>query len=240
MQDERMMSNPGTQGQEISQHTHFLLDSLQDMGRRFQELSPEEVRRILDMAIRFPESYRAAVMNGLAEKQVSTMAVHYLDILATFCQKAEQEGIDAEEQAATLADSMTDLFPMLTGLNNRLAVRTLDDLVTVAAITVGLYGLSHAESAEQAQHWIYMLPQEYVRQLTQEHLLSSPSFQFTVTVHATALPSMVGLPQVKASFVASSGQQFFPYSSQVTVPPATEAVQTIDTTISDNQTVIAA
>ena len=113
------------------------------------------------------------IIHSIAEKLVSSMTVHYLDILATFRQKAEQEGIDAEEQTATVVDSMVDLFPILAGLDTRVAVRTLDELMTLAAITVGLYGLSNAETAEQAQHWLYALPREYARQLAQERMLVS-------------------------------------------------------------------
>jgi len=66
------------------------------------------------------------------------MEFHYLDILATFREKAGQEDIEAEEQEATLVDSMTELFPLLMGLSKRIVVQSLDDLATLSAITIGL------------------------------------------------------------------------------------------------------
>src|SRR6266849_4851992 len=116
----------------------------------------------------------ATSLTTIAESLVSSMELHYLDILATFREKAGQEGIDAEEQEATLVDSMTEVFPLLMGLSKRIVVQSLDDLATLSAITIGLYGLSHVESAEQAQRWIYSLPKVYMRQLAQEHLFANP------------------------------------------------------------------
>lgn len=181
MQNYQMTPYHNNQGQEISQRTQSLLASLQDIMSQFQELSHVDVRRILEMAVRFPEQYRATALKSIAEKLVSSMAMHYLDILAVFRQKAEQEDIDAEEQAATITDCMTDLFPMIAGLSHKIAIQTLDDLVTLAAITVGFYGMSHVETAEQAQHWLYALPQEYAGRLAQEHLIATSSLQFTMT-----------------------------------------------------------
>ncbi len=56
-------------------------------------------------------------------------------------------------------------------------------------VRIGLYGLSHAESAEQAQRWIYSLPKVYMRQLVHEHLFANPQMHFTVTVHTMAVAS---------------------------------------------------
>lgn len=126
-------------------------------------------------------------MQDIAEKLTESMVSHYLDILATFEAKSREEGIDAAEQAATISDCKMDLLPIMTGLTARLSVQTLDDLLTLAAITVGLFGLSLVETAEQAQHWLYALPREYARQLEEEHLIlthASPS-----VTHAPSIPS---------------------------------------------------
>jgi hypothetical protein len=163
------------QQQEISQQTRNLLDSLKNVWAKLQQLTPENAQGILEMAALFPEHYRAPMHRLVAEKLVSSKAVHYLDILATFSQKADVEGFDAEEQAATRSESVAELLPVLANLSSRLAVQSLDDVATLAAITVGLYGLSHAETAEQAQHWLYALPQQYMGQLAQEHLLATLS-----------------------------------------------------------------
>lgn len=235
MQDNQVTLFQYHQKQEISQRTQNLLDSVKGLWKQLEELSHEDAQSILDMAARFPEPYRAVVMNGIAEKLVSSMVIHYLDILATFRQKARQEKIDAVEQAATLADSMIDLLPIITGLTRRLAIQTLDDLATLAAITSGLFGLSHAESAEQAQYWLYALPQEYARQLAQEHLIAPPSSQFTMMVHMTVTPSRAELSQMKATFVDTPSRY-----SQFAVHSASDATPTIDSNIADSTAVFAA
>jgi hypothetical protein len=239
MQDYRVAFYQHHQKQEISQRTQNLLDSLKDVWERLQKLPHENMQSILEIAARFPEPYSAPVLQSIAEKLVSSMAIHYLDILATFSQKAGQEGFDVEEQVATITESMAELLPILTGLSSRLAVRTLDDVATLAAITVGLYGLSHTESAEQAQHWLYVLPRQYVEQLAQEHLLATPSFQFSVTVHLANTPARAELPKVQVSF-ADSTAQLAPHHSQLTVPSATAATQHLDTPTTESSTALAA
>jgi len=240
MQDYQVTFYQSHQKQEISQRTQNLLSSLKDMWKQLRELSHENVMGILEMADCFSEPYHTTILHSIAEKLMSSMTVHYLDILATFIQNAEQEGIDREEQTATVADTMVDLFPILTGLNSRLPVRTLDELITLAAITVGLYGLSHTETAEEAQHWLYALPQEYARQLTQEHLIVTPSLQFTVAVHAITIPIMPGLSNVKVSFAAPGTMRFVLQPPQIAISSASEMVQHIDSTATESQKAIAA
>jgi hypothetical protein len=172
MQEYPVTSYQGIYEQEISQRTQHLVDSLKDLWSRPHKPSHEELKRILEFVVHLPDPYRAAAMTTIAENLVSSVGLHYLDILATFREKAGQEGIDAEEQEATLVDSMTELFPLLMGLSKRIVVQSLDDLATLSAITIGLYGLSHAETAEQAQRWIYSLPKVYMGQLAQEHMVA--------------------------------------------------------------------
>ena len=239
MQDYRVAIYQSDQKPEISQRTQNMLSSLKDVWKRLQELPHENVKSILEMSDGFSEPYHAMILHSIAAKLVSSMTVHYLDILATFRQKAEQEGIDAEEQTATVADSMVDLFPILAGLDTRLAVRTLDELATLAAITVGLYGLSNAETAEQAQHWLYALPREYAGQLAQEHLIVTPSLQFTVTVRTATASPIIGLSNVKVSFGASDTMQFVLQSPQVAVSSTAEAAHSIDATATESKAIAA-
>ena len=192
MQEYRATSFQGIYGQEISQRTQLLVDSLKDLWSRPHMPSYEELNRLLDFVVHLPDPYRAAALTTIAENLVSSIGLHYLDILATFQEKAEQESIDAKEQEETLLDSLTEFFPLLMGLSKRIIVRSLDDLATLSAITIGLYGLSHAETAEQAQRWIYSLPKMYVRQLAQEHMFAPQQTHFTVTVHAVPVPFPFG------------------------------------------------
>jgi|GEM_PF-1849351 len=239
MQDYGVTPYQDNQGQRISQRTQRLIDSLKDVWKQPHEVSHEELRRVLEFVVHLPDSYRAEALTTIAENMVSSIGLHYLDILATFQEKAGQEGIDAEEQEATLVDSMTELFPLLMGLSKRIAVQSLDDLATLSAITIGLYGLSHAESAEQAQRWIYSLPKVYMRQLTQEHLLANPQMYFTVTVHTIAVPSITGQPQVTFSFVPSVSQTAVK-RPQMTISIGSQPTHIIDSNVPDLPTTLVA
>ncbi len=123
----------------------------------------------------------------MAEYLVSTMSLHFLDIVATFQQKAEGEGIDREERAQTLRGIMPELFPEMMGISKQVFIRTLDDLITLSNITFSLYTLSQVETAEDAQGWMYELPVLYRRQLMQEHLITNLQVQWTVTKSATTM-----------------------------------------------------
>lgn len=239
MQDHQVTPYQGNHEQEISQRTQHLVDSLKDLWNRPHKPSHEELNRILEFVIHLPDPYHASALTTIAENLVSSIGLHYLDILATFREKAGQEGIDAEEQEATLVDSMTELFPLLIELSKRIAVQSLDDLATLSAITIGLYGLSHAESAEQAQRWIYSLPKVYMRQLTQEHLLANPQMHFSVTVHTIAVPSITGQPQVTFSFVPSASQPAVK-RPQVTISIGSHPTRVIDSNVSDSPTTLVA
>ncbi len=239
MQDYRITPYQDNHGQEISQRTQHLVDSLKDLWNRPHTPSREELNRILEFVVHLPDSYRAAALTTIAENLVSSIGLHYLDILAIFREKAGQEGIDAEEQEATLVDSITELFPLLMGLSKRIVVQSLDDLATLSAITIGLYGLSHAESAEQAQRWIYSLPKVYMRQLTQEHLLANPQMYFTVTAQAMAVPSITGQLRVTFSFVPSASQPVVE-PPQITRSLGTQPTRIIDSNVSDSPTTLVA
>src|SRR5947208_15708630 len=97
MQEYRVTSLQGNYGQEISQRTQLLVDSLKDMWSRPHKPSEEELDRVLNFVVHLLDPYRAAALTTIAENLVSSIGLHYLDILATFREKAEQEGIDAKE-----------------------------------------------------------------------------------------------------------------------------------------------
>ncbi len=239
MQEYRVTSYQGNYEQEISQRTQHLVDSLRDLWNRPHKPSHEELNRILEFVVHLPDPYRAAAMTTIAENLVSNIGLHYLDILATFREKAGQEGIDAEEQEATLVDSMTELFPLLMGLSKRIVIQSLDDLATLSAITIGLYGLSHAETAEQAQRWIYTLPKVYIRQLTQEHMFAHPQTHFTVMVHAVAVPFIIGQSQVTFPFVPTASQPVVEHP-QITISIGSQLTRIVDSNAPDPSTTLVA
>jgi hypothetical protein len=239
MQEYPVTSFQGNYGQEISQRTQLLVDSLKDLWNRPHTISHEELNRILDFVVHLPNPYRAAALTTVAENLVSSIGLHYLDILATFREKAEQEGIDAEEQEATLVDSMTELFPLLMGLSKRIVVQSLDDLATLSAITIGLYGLSHTENAEQAQRWIYSLPKVYMRQLAQEHMFAPQQTHFTVTVHAVAVPFVIGQSQLTFPFVSSASQPVVAHP-KITISIGSQPTRIVESNTPDPSTTLVA
>lgn len=239
MQEYPVPSFQGNYGQEISQRAHLLVDSLKDLWNRPHTASQEELNRILDFVIHLPNPYRAAALMTIAENLVSSIGLHYLDLLATFREKAGQEDIDAEEQEATLLDSMTELFPLLMGLSKRIVVQSLDDLATLSAITIGLYGLSHAETAEQAQRWIYSLPKVYMRQLTQEHMFAPQQTHFTVTVHAVAVPFAIGQSHLTVPFVSSASQPVVAHP-QITISIGSQPTRIVESNAPDSSTTLVA
>jgi hypothetical protein len=179
----------------LSQRTRHLIESLAELWQRPHQPSSERLQNIIEFVIDFPEAYRAMAMTKVAEYLVDAMGLHYLDIMTTFRQKAEEEGIDTEEREGALQDIMAELYPTMMRLNRNISVHSLDDLINLSNITFGLYGLSLVNSAERAQRWMYRLPRLYHDQLAQEHLISGPQGQVTLSFQAEIRSSVTKQPQ---------------------------------------------
>ncbi|QBD80439.1 hypothetical protein EPA93_32485 [Ktedonosporobacter rubrisoli] len=113
------------------------------------------------------------------------MGLHFLNLLATFEQKAEDEGIDKEEIIQTLQGALIEQFPEMMGISKQILIKSLDELVALSNITLSLHTLSQANTAEEAQSWIYELPMLYSRQLAQEFLTVNNQTHITITPNAT-------------------------------------------------------
>ena len=100
----------------------------------------------------------------MPDKKAST---HNADPLLT------QHAIEYLEDQWRSVDKPTIPFPLMLGLSSNISIQSLNDLLTLSNITVGLYRLSHVDSAERAQRWMYKLPKLYYSQLEQAHLLIS-------------------------------------------------------------------
>lgn len=179
----------------LSQHTRHLIETLAELWQRPHQPSPERLLNIIEFVVDFPEPYRTMAMAKVAEYLVDAMGLHYLDIMTTFRQKAEEEGIDTEERQDALQNIMADLYPTMMRLNRSVSIHSLDDLINLGNITFGLYGLSQVNSAERAQRWLYRLPRLYHDQLAQEHLISNPQGQITISVQAEIRSSVTKQPQ---------------------------------------------
>ncbi len=214
MQD-KQVPVPDTMGQSPSLRTQQLINHLEALWKRPYQSSPEMLRRVIEFLAQLPEPYQALGITKIAEYLVSNMSLHFLDILATFQQKAEGEGIDREERVQTLRGIMPELFPEMMGISKQVFIRTLDDLITLSNITFSLYTLSQVNTAEDAQGWMYELPVLYRRQLVQERLITNLQVQWTVTKSTTTL-SFSGTTSWKSSL-----------PSPVEVSPPTNKTQTI-------------
>lgn len=178
---------------EVSERTQHLVKYLEQLWQRPQVPSSEMLNHIVEFIVRFSEPhklYQTLALTKIAESLVDHMSLHFIDIMATFEQKAEQEGIDREERDAILSGVFAEVFPEMMGLGKHLTIQSIDDLVVLGNITFGLYKLSQVDSAEDAQSWMFELPVLYRRQLAQERLLTSIQAHLTVTRGSTSARSM--------------------------------------------------
>lgn len=153
--------------------TQRIIEHLAELWRYPQEPSPDELRHITEFVIGLQEPYRTIGLEKIAEHTISNLSLHILALMATFQQKAEQEGISAEARQETFDQIQPEAFRILDQLSKHVSVESLDDLVALTNITVSLQTLSRSDTAEAAQSWLYELPTIYYRQLTQESLMLS-------------------------------------------------------------------
>ena len=183
MQNERVLLQKDDE-RAVSQRTRYLVEYLENLWQRPHEISVESLKRITDFMVHIPEPYQvyqSMAMSKIAEYLVNIMSLHFLHLVALFREKAGQEGIVTEEREAILHSITTEVLPEMMSLSRHVVIRSIDDLVTLSNITFGLYALSQAESAEDAQNWLYELPVLYRRQLVQERLVTSIQAQIVVT-----------------------------------------------------------
>lgn len=194
MPDERLSVQMNDE-QGLSQHVQRLIESLDELWQQHYQPSSDQLQRIIEFVVHFPEPYRMMAMTKIAEYLVNALSLHYLDLMTIFEQKAEEEGIDQEEREGTYRDVMADLYPSMMHLSGDIAVRSLDDLITLNNITFGLYKLSNVKTAERAQRWMYRLPKVYYDQLSQKQLIAGHKNQVTVSIHAEITSSVTEQPQ---------------------------------------------
>jgi hypothetical protein len=172
MQDQqRSLQHNGEHAVSPSSRIQHILEHLEKLLRRPHEPSHDEFRHITEFIISLPEEYRAVGLTTIAEHFVNGMELHMLAIMATFQQRAEQEGISQEERQSTFNDILPQMFQTLAMLSKQISVKSLDELAALSNITVALYTLSRAETAQEAQKWLYELPTTYCRRLVQAGLL---------------------------------------------------------------------
>lgn len=151
--------------------TRYLIESLENLLQRSHEPSAEVMRQITEFIVGLPELYKNMALRTVATHLITHLNLRYLEIMTTFNQRAAQEGFDAEEVAATFTDVLPDGFQKMMELQDHLSIQSIDDLVNLGNVVVGLYRHSQLHSAENAQWWTYRLPSQCFDLLERKHLL---------------------------------------------------------------------
>lgn len=175
MQDRQVSTNENNE-QVLSVRSQRLIELIEEAWQDLQEPTTETLKRLVES---LPEPYRSMGVEAIGERLVNNLKLHYLDIIAKFVQKAEQEGINSEEQSETLQDVKLSAYRLME-LSKHLSIQSLSSLLKLSTITSGLCALSKVEDAESAQNWIYKLPSLYQARLKQEHL-TEENIQVTFT-----------------------------------------------------------
>jgi hypothetical protein len=170
----------------LSPRAQRIIEHLQEQWQHSHEPSPDRLKRITEFVVSLPEAYRTAGLTALGDHIASNLILHFLDTMALFGEKAEQEGISVEEREGYIHYVLTELFSSIVGINRNISIQSLDELTALTAITVNLQGLSHADTAEEAQSWMYELPKIYLDELRREHLLKNKDQVSEVEASETA------------------------------------------------------
>ena len=147
---------------------------VKQISQHLQNAAEPSFEYLVEIIATLPESALQQFIEVIAERMVNTMSLHFfLDLVPTFSQHATEEGIDQEEVAEVLSDKeVSAATQQLLDLNKRLAVHSLDELLRIEQITLGLRSLSNATTAYDAERWIYQLSAVYQNKLKNEHLIT--------------------------------------------------------------------
>ena len=154
-----------------SQRIQRLLEHLDTQWKREHEPSPDDFKRLTEFVTTLPDPYKMQGLQTVAEHIVNGMSLHLLELLATFQEKALQEEISLKERDETLSELVPEVYQLLATLARGISVKSLDELVALHNITIPLYTLSKADTAEEAQTWLFELVDTYPRRLSKAGLL---------------------------------------------------------------------
>ena len=125
----------------------------------------------LELTLHLPQTERAVGFTIITQHLFSHMSLHMLDIMAIFQQKAEVEGMSIKDRQEITEQTFSRAFEAFETIRKQLCIKSLDNLARFNNITIGLYGLSKVDSAEEAASWLYMLPEVYLEQLREDNML---------------------------------------------------------------------
>ena len=141
------------------------------LWQRFYKPSSETLTDVAALVLELPEPYKMMGLKILADSFTTLISLHYLDVIATFKNNAEQEGIDKQEQKETIDEVVSEWLQKMVELSSNTLIQSPEDLIKLIKITVGTYGLSRPGSAEHAQEISYSLPSMYCEPLERAGLL---------------------------------------------------------------------
>ncbi len=165
MQNQEMISYDNNQP-DGSSYSQQLVERIEELWENTSLPSPDDLKQILAT---LPEPYKTMGIQAIAEQFVNTIQLHLLQTIARFYQQAENEGIDAKERDETLKDVELNTYQLMT-LNKQLTINSLERLLRLGEITASVQELSQCDNAEEAQRWMYKLPNIYRVRLEKERL----------------------------------------------------------------------
>jgi hypothetical protein len=158
-------------GDDMPLRTGRLVEYLGTLTKRDYEPSADALKDIAHFVLDLADPYKTMGLRALAVHFVNSMGLHYLQLMVAFQENAEKEGIEQETMTGTFDDIMPQWFQKMVELDFVLSVESVDDLIKLVNITIGLFRPSQLTSAENTQRWLYSLPEIYYAQLEKEQLV---------------------------------------------------------------------
>src|SRR2546428_8522972 len=88
--------------EQLAQRTRRVIDHLEEVWRHPHQLSSETLKRLLEFVLSLPEQHQTIGLQIIAKHVVDNMSLHMLDLLVTYQQNAEQEGISVGDREEAL------------------------------------------------------------------------------------------------------------------------------------------
>ena len=175
--------------EQISQRNQRIIAHIKESWSDLPQPTPERIATILGFLHSLPEQAAKVGLETIAAYLTNTMSVHLFDLLATFQERAEQEGFSAADREEILKDVLPDILKLVKELKEHVTVSSLDDLAILGNTTIGLQVLSMIDSADDAQSWLYQLPYICQYQLAERNLLDDkqvPDIVIQKAVHKSS------------------------------------------------------
>src|SRR5437667_12234427 len=100
--------------------TQRAIECLEDQWQSVHQPSSITSKRIVEFVGSLDEENRTAGLTVIAEYFVNALTFHFLNIMSTFQQKAEQERIDLDEREGTFHDILSESFPVMLELSRNI------------------------------------------------------------------------------------------------------------------------